>query len=114
MQHQLGTTKLRKFRGQQPTGPAVDSETQVVSALCLMSLGRDQSSLSRDQSSLVLYHKIHCRAVYIEKDKHLTPAPVLHLITGMDQNEPEWASITKMGITIHVYLFYATRFIILP
>ena len=30
--------KLRKFRGRQPTGPAGDGETQVVSAKCLMPL----------------------------------------------------------------------------
>ena len=28
----------------------------------------------RDQSSLLLFHKIHCGAVSIEKDKYLTPA----------------------------------------
>ena len=30
--------RLRKFRGQWPTGPAGDDETRVVSAKCLMSL----------------------------------------------------------------------------
>ena len=30
--------RLRKFRGQQPSGPAGDGETRVVSAKCLMSL----------------------------------------------------------------------------
>ena len=45
MQHPFGalirnfrTVRLRKFRGQQPAGPAGDGETRVVSALCLMSL----------------------------------------------------------------------------
>ena len=28
----------------------------------------------RDQSSLLLFHKIHCGAVSIEKDKYITPA----------------------------------------
>ena len=28
----------------------------------------------RDQSSLFLFHKIHCGAVSIEKDKYMTPA----------------------------------------
>ena len=28
----------------------------------------------RDQSSLLLFHKIHCGAVSIEKDKYMTPA----------------------------------------
>ena len=32
--------------------------------------------------------------------------------TGMDRNTPEWASIT--GMDIKIYLFYATKFIILP
>ena len=34
------------------------------------------------------------------------------IITGMDRNAPEWASITGMDIKIN--LFYATKFIILP
>ena len=38
-------------------------------------------------------------------------APV-RIITGMDRNAPEWASITGMDIKIN--LFYANRFIILP
>ena len=28
----------------------------------------------RDQSSLLLFHKIHCEEVSIEKDKYMTPA----------------------------------------
>ena len=28
----------------------------------------------RDQSSLLLFHKIHCEAVSIEKDEYMTPA----------------------------------------
>ena len=31
----------------------------------------------RDQSSLLLFHKIHCGAVPIEKDKYMTPAALL-------------------------------------
>ena len=45
MQHPFGALtrnfrliRLRKFRGQQPAGPAGDGETQVVSVKCLMSL----------------------------------------------------------------------------
>ena len=34
----LRLTRLRKFIGQQPAGPAGDGKTQVVSAKCLMSL----------------------------------------------------------------------------
>ena len=36
----------------------------------------------------------------------------VRIITGMDRNTPEWASITGMDIKIN--LFYATKFIILP
>ena len=36
----------------------------------------------------------------------------VRIITGMDRNAPEWASITGMDIKIN--LFYATKFIILP
>ena len=32
----------------------------------------------RDQSSLLLFHKIHCGAVSIEKDKYMTPAHSLN------------------------------------
>ena len=45
MQHPFGALtrnfrfiRFRKFRGQQPAGPAGDGETRVVSARCLMSL----------------------------------------------------------------------------
>ena len=61
--------RLRKFREQLPDGPTGDSETQVVSVKCLMSL-----EAHRDQSSLLLFHKINCGAVCIEKDKYMTPA----------------------------------------
>ena len=39
-------------------------------------LARQWPSLEarRDQSSLFLFHKIHCGAVFIEKDKYMTPA----------------------------------------
>ena len=63
--------RLRKFRGQQPAGPAGDGETRVVSAKCLMSLNARRDV---DQFSLLLFHKIHCGAVSIEKDKYMTPA----------------------------------------
>ena len=36
----------------------------------------------------------------------------VRIITGMDRNAPEWASITGMDIKIN--LFYAPKFIILP
>ena len=68
---------LRKFRGQQPAGPAGDGETQTVSAKCLMSLNGHllrPGGGGGGQSSLLLFHKIHCGAVSIEKDKYMTPA----------------------------------------
>ena len=78
MQHPFGALtrnfrliRLRKFRGQQPAGPAGDGGTQAVSAKCLMNLNLEAR---RDQSSLLLFHKIHCGAVSIEKDKCMTPA----------------------------------------
>ena len=37
-------------------------------------LGWPSLEARRDQSSLVLFHKIHYGAVSIEKDKYLTPA----------------------------------------
>ena len=81
MQHPFGALtrsfrliRLRKFRGQQPAGPAGDGETQVVSMKCLMSLYGHLLEARRDQSSLLLFHKIHCGAVSIEKDKYMTPA----------------------------------------
>ena len=78
MQHPFGALirnfrliRLRKFRGQQPAGPAGDGETRVVSAKCLMRLnGHHSLEARRDQSSLLLFHKIHCGAVSIEKDKY--------------------------------------------
>ena len=36
----------------------------------------------------------------------------VRLKTGMDRNAPEWAYIT--GMDIKIYLFYSTKFIILP
>ena len=76
MQHLFGALtqnfrliRLRNFRGQQPAGPAGDGKTQVVSAKCLMSLN---GHLLRPRELLFL--KIHCGAVSIEKDKYMTPA----------------------------------------
>ena len=76
MQHPIGALtrncrliRLRKFRGQQPAGPAGDDETRVVDELEWPSF-----EARRDQSSLLLFHKIHCGAVSIEKDKYMTPA----------------------------------------
>ena len=82
MQHPFGALtrnfrliRLRKFRGQQPAGPTGDGETRVVSAKCMLDeLEWPSLEARRDQSSLLLFHKIHCGAVSIEKDKYMTPA----------------------------------------
>ena len=78
MQHPFGALtrnfrliRLRKFRGQQPAGPAGDGETRVVSAKCLMSLNGHLlrpggASLSQDS----LWSSVHS----FEKDKYMTPA----------------------------------------
>ena len=57
--------RLRKFKGQQTAGPEGDGETQVVSVLEWPSV----EAAHRDQSYLLLFQKIHCGAVSIEKDK---------------------------------------------
>ena len=50
------------------------TETQAVLAKCLMSLNGHLLRPWWDQSSLLLFHKIQCGAVSIEKDKYMTPA----------------------------------------
>ena len=52
------------LRGQQPTGPAGDGVTQVVSAKCLMSLSSHLEPRG-DRSSLIPFHKIDSGAVSI-------------------------------------------------
>ena len=81
MQHPFGALtwnfrliRLRKFRGQQPAGPAGDGKTRVVSAKCWTSWNGHLLRPGGTQSSLLLFHKIHCGAVSIEKDKYMTPA----------------------------------------
>ena len=81
MQHPFGALtrnfrliRLRKFRGQQPAGPAGDGETPVASAKCLMSLIGHLLRPVGTSPPLLLFHKIHCGAVSIEKDKYMTPA----------------------------------------
>ena len=76
MQHPFGALtrnfsliRLRKFSGQRPAGTAGDGETRIIDELEWPSL-----EARRDQSSLLLFHKIHCGAVSIEKDKYMTPA----------------------------------------
>ena len=65
----LQINQIEKVRGQQPAGPAGDGEGEMLDELEWPSL-----EARRDQSSLLLFHKIHCGAVSIEKDKYMTPA----------------------------------------
>ena len=81
MQHPFGALtrnfrliRLKEFRGQQPAGPAGDGETWVVSGKILDELEWPSLEARSDQTSLLLFHKIHCGAVSIEKDKYMTPA----------------------------------------
>ena len=60
------TIRLRKFRGQQPAGPAGNTSSVGV---MLDELEWPSLEARRDQSSLFHFHKIHCGAVFIEKDK---------------------------------------------
>ena len=56
----------------------------------------------RDQSSLLLFHKIHCGAVSIDKDKDLTPAQYCRYQAYSDAlknsffswNFPQWNSLS--------------------
>ena len=53
-----------KSRGQRPAGPAGYGETRVVSSKCLKNLnGNLLRQVRMNQSCLLLYHKLHCRAV---------------------------------------------------
>ena len=45
----------------------------MLSVYCIMKM-RSLRSNCRDQSSLLLFHKIHCITLSIEKDKYLTLA----------------------------------------
>ena len=80
MQHPFGALtrnfrliRLRKFRGQQRAGPAGWRNTSSVGEM-LDELEWPSLAARRDQSSLLLFHKIHFGAVSIEKDKYMTPA----------------------------------------
>ena len=82
MQHPFGSLtrnfrliRLKKYKGQRPAVPAGDVETQEVSAMLMLDeLEWPSLEARRDQSSLLLYHEIHCGAVSIEKDKYMTQA----------------------------------------
>ena len=103
MQHPFGALtqnfrliRLRKFRGQQPAGPAGDGETQVA---LVDELEWSSLEARRDQSSLLLFHKIHCGAVSIEKDKYMTPA---HSLKTTRSSRRE-----KARATVQLFIFRA-------
>ena len=94
MQHPFGALtqyfrliRLRKFRGQQPTGPAGDGETRVVSAKCLMSLN-GHLLRPRGTSPPGFFHKIHCRAVYIELEDLTVLKPSSDLLNNNKTSSP--------------------------
>ena len=79
MQHPIGAltrnfrlTRKRKFKGQQPAGPAGDGNIQVVSMRCLTSLSGHH--LRPVGIGPPCFFQIHSGAVSIAKDKYLTPA----------------------------------------
>ena len=63
----------------------------------------------RGISPLLFFHKIHYGTMSIDKDKYLIlfqnlqDLPVC-IITEVDQNTLEWASITGMDIKINVFI----------
>ena len=87
-------------------GPARDGETQcrVVSARCLMCLS---GHLLRPEGigSPLLFHKIHCGAVSIEKDKYLTPAHSLKSIRPFHSVQC-WRYQTYSCLVILLWIFY--------
>ena len=50
-------------------------------------LGWPSLEARRDQSSLLLFHKIHCGAVSIEKDNYMTPAHSLKTTRSSHSNQ---------------------------
>ena len=63
--------------GQQSAGPAGDGEKTSSVGEVLDELEWPSLEARRDQSSLLHFHKIHCGAVSIEKEKYMTPAHIL-------------------------------------
>ena len=77
----LRFNKWRRYRGQQPAGPAGGGATLAVLEKCSMSCngqlwrpGGGGGGGGGDQSSLLFFHKIHCGTKSIDKDKYLTPS----------------------------------------
>ena len=69
----LRFNKWRRYRGQQPAGPAGGGATLVVLEKCSMSCN-GQLWRPGGISSLLFFHKIHCGTMSIDKDKYLTPS----------------------------------------
>ena len=69
-----------RCRGQLPGGPAGDREIQVVSAICW-------TNLSREQSSLTFFYKIHSGTVSLDKNKNLTQAPNIRSIRASHESQ---------------------------
>ena len=57
----------------------------------------------RDRSSLLLFHKIHSGAVYIEKDKYLTPAHSLK--TTRSSHSAQYCSYQTYSDALKNYFF---------
>ena len=81
MQHPFGALtrnfrliRLRKFRGHQPRWTCRRWRNTSSVGEMLDELEWPSLEARRDQSSLLPFHKIHCGAVSIEKDKYMTPA----------------------------------------
>ena len=81
MQHPFGalirnfrTIRLRKFRRTAARWTCRRWRNTSSVGVMLDELEWPSLEARRDQSSLFLFHKIHCGAVFIEKDKYMTPA----------------------------------------
>ena len=70
----LRFNKWRRYRGRQPTGPAGGWRNTSSVGEMLDELQWPTLEARRDQSSLLFFHKIHCGAMSIDKDKYLTPS----------------------------------------
>ena len=81
MQHPCGALtrnfsliRLRKFRGQQPAGPAGDGETRVVSTKCLMSLNGHLLRPGGISPSCFSFTRFIVEQCLLKKNKFMIPA----------------------------------------
>ena len=84
MQHPFGALtqnfrliRLRKFRGQQPTGPTGDGETRVVSAKCLASLNGHLWRPGGTSPPSFSFTRFIVEQCLLKKTKYMTPAHAL-------------------------------------